>query len=196
MVNKSKKFMNKNTRKVNTRKRNTRKGKGIRSKRTMRKKNGHNKKNKRTKHKNYKRRSETGGLPSPKSDDAEKIAKLILEEEGFDDMPLDPSLGFIEHGKFVPMYSPKVLAADARMRADRLKGSKFEPDAEEAAIRAERKADEVDRKKTTRHAKPRTKKTAPHHKRHTSPVSVRPSVPPPPPLNLDEFPPLGKPLGK
>ena len=189
-----KKFMNKNTRK---RKRNTRKGKGntrkgkgntrkgIRSKRTMRTKN-----NQRTMRKKNRRRSETGGLPSPKSD-AQKIAQLILEE-GFDDMPLDTSLGFIKDGKFVPMYSPGVLAADARMRADRLKGSKFEPDAEEAAIRSERKADEVDRKKTTRHAKPSTKKTAPHHKRHTSPVRARPSVPPPPPLNLKEFPPLGK----
>ena len=163
-----KKFMNKNTRK---RKRNTRKGKGntrkgkgntrkgIRSKRTMRTKN-----NQRTMRKKNRRRSETGGLPSPKSD-AQKIAQLILEE-GFDDMPLDTSLGFIKDGKFVPMYSPGVLAADARMRADRLKGSKFGPEAEKEAIRAERKAD---RKKTTRHAKPRTKKTAPHHKRHTSP---------------------------
>ena len=187
-MNKSKKFMNKITRKG---KRNTRKGKGIRSKRTMRKKN-----NQRTMRKKNKRRSETGGLPSPKSD-AEKIAKLILEEEGFDDMPLDTSLGFIKDGKFVPMYSPELIAADSRMRADRLKGSKFGPDAEEAAIRAERKADEADRKKTTRHAKPSAKKTkkktAPHHKRHTPPVRARSSVPPPPPLDSSkEFPPLGK----
>ena len=192
MVNKSKKIMSKNTRKG---KGNTRKGKGntrkgIRSKRTMRKKN-----NQRTMRKKNKRRSETGGLPSPKSD-VQKVAQLILEEEGFDDMPLDTSLGFIKDGKFVPMYSPEVIAADARMRADRLKGSKFGPDAEEEAIRAERKADEED-KKTARHAKHSAKKTkkktAPHHKKHTPPVSARSSVPPPPSLDSSkDFPPLGK----